>query len=77
MQIQRLFLTTYQKLIHSILRKLKLKFLPRRDGDTSRAVCDTKLMNTIIKFKPKHNSIIKIAKDSLDWEFLSKKKSNG
>lgn len=57
-------------------KNLKLKFLPRRNGDTSRAVCDTNLMNTIIKFKPKHNSIIKIAKDSLDWEFISKKKSN-
>ena len=55
-------------------KRLKLKFLNRRDGDTTRAVCDTKLMNDLIKFKPKFNSITKIAKDSLDWEFFIKKK---
>ena len=38
-------------------KRLKLKFLKRRDGDTIRAVCDTKLMNNLIKFKPKFNSI--------------------
>jgi len=48
--------------------KIKKKIKNRRMGDTAISVCDVTLLKKKINFKPKYNSINKIAKDSLMWE---------
>ena len=65
--------------IVNIFKKIKknvsIKILKRRPGDIAQVYSNTKKLNQLFNWKPRHNNIKKIIISALKWERILKKKN--
>ncbi len=57
-------------------KKLIINFAKRRPGDIAQVYADIKKLKKILKWKPKHNDLMKILKSAFKWEKILLKKIN-